>query len=51
MGFGQLGKFDGVMFWDAFVGLQIPMQQLEPFDGVFIGFFKEQVQVMGYIEV
>jgi len=39
------------MFWDAFVGLQIPMQQLEPFDGVFIGFFKEQVQVMGYIEV
>ena len=31
-----------VMFWETFVGLNIPQDQLRPFDGTLMGFLGEQ---------
>jgi len=39
------------MFYDALVGLQIPRDQLLPFDGVLVGFSSEQVEVRGYVNL
>jgi len=45
------GSSADVMFLDAFVGLQIPRDQLMPFDGVLVGFSGEQVEVRGYVNL
>ncbi|XP_027916049.1 uncharacterized protein LOC114175492 [Vigna unguiculata] len=45
------GSSADVMFWDTFVGLQIPRDQLLPFDGVLVGFSSEQVEVRGYVDL
>jgi len=34
-----------MMFWDAFIGLQVPRDQLQPFDGVLVEFSGEHVEV------
>jgi len=33
------------------VGLQIPIDQLQPFDGVLVGFSGDQVEVKGYVDL
>jgi len=45
------GSSANVMFWEAFVGLQVPRDQLLPFDGVLVGFSGEQVEVRGYVNL
>jgi len=45
------GSSADVMFWEAFVSLQIPRDQLLPFDGVLVGFSGEQVEVRGYVNL
>ena len=40
-----------VMFWNTFVGLQTPIDQLRPFDGVLVGFSGHQVEVKGYVDL
>ena len=45
------GSSADVMFWEAFIGLQIPRDQLLPFDGVLVGFSGEQVEVRGYVNL
>jgi len=32
------GSLIDVMFWNTFIGVQIPMDHLQPFDGVLVGF-------------
>jgi len=39
------------MFWDIFVGFQVPRDQLKSFDGVLVNFSVEQVEVRGYINI
>ena len=39
------------MFWNAFVGLDILLNKLKPFDIVLVGFSSEHVQLMGYVEL
>jgi len=45
------GSSADVMFWDAFIGLQVPRDQLQPFDGVLVGFSGEQVEVRGHVDL
>ncbi|XP_027932759.1 uncharacterized protein LOC114188367 [Vigna unguiculata] len=45
------GSSADVMFWNTFVGLQIPIYQLRPFDGVLVGFSGDQVEVKGYVDL
>jgi len=45
------GSSADVMFWDAFTGMLIPKDQLQPFDGVLVGFSGEQVEVRGYVDL
>ncbi|XP_027902747.1 uncharacterized protein LOC114162932 [Vigna unguiculata] len=45
------GSSADVMFWNTFIGLQIPMDQLKPFDGVLVGFSGDQVEVKGYVDL
>jgi len=45
------GSLADVMFWSTFVGLQIPIDQLRPFDGVLVGFSGDQVEVKGYVDL
>ncbi|XP_027905968.1 uncharacterized protein LOC114165580 [Vigna unguiculata] len=45
------GSSTDVMFWDTFVGLQVPRDQLQPFDGVLVGFSGEQVEVRGHVDL
>jgi len=45
------GSSADVMFWSTFVGLQIPIDQLKPFDGVLVGFSGDQVEVKGYVDL
>jgi len=40
-----------VMFWDAFVGLNIPLDQLRLFDGVLVGFTGEPVEVRDFVDL
>jgi len=46
----DLGFSAGVLFWDAFVAMGGSMDELEPYEGVLIGFSREPVQVCGYLE-
>jgi len=39
------------MFWNTYLGLQIPLDQLKLFDGCLVGFIGDQVEVRGYIEL
>jgi len=39
-----------VMFWDTFVGWQIPKEQLQRYDEVLVGFLGENIDVRGYVE-
>jgi len=45
------GSLANVIFWNAFVGLQIPIDHLQPFDGVLVGFSGDQVEVRGYVDL
>jgi len=45
------GSSVDVMFWNTYVGLQIPTDQLRPFDGVLAGFSGDQVEVKGYVDL
>jgi len=45
------GSSIDVMFWDAFVGMQVLRDQLQPFNGVLVGFSGEQVEVQGYVDL
>jgi len=45
------GSSADVLFWDAFVGLGIPTDQLRPFDGVLVGFAGDAVEVRGYTDL
>ena len=45
------GSSTDVMFWNTYVGLQIPIDQLRPFDGVLVGFSGDQVEVKGYVDL
>lgn len=39
------------MFWDTYLGLQIPYDQLKPFYGCLVGFIGNQVEVWGYVDM
>lgn len=39
------------MFWDTHEGLQIPSNQLKPFDGILVGFTRDKVEVHDYMEL
>ena len=41
------GSSIDVMFWDTYLGLQIPLDQLMPFDGCLVDFTGDQVEVRG----
>ena len=45
------GSSADVMFWNTYTGLQIPTDQLRPFDGVLVGFLGDQVEVKGYVDL
>ncbi|XP_027936375.1 uncharacterized protein LOC114191403 [Vigna unguiculata] len=45
------GSSADVLFWDAFAGLGVPMDQLRPFDGVLVGFAGDSVEVRGYTDL
>jgi len=45
------GSSADVLFWDAFIGLGIPLDQLRPFDGVLVGFAGDAVEVRGYTDL
>jgi len=45
------GSSTDVMFRETFIRLQIPMDLLQPFDRVLVGFFGEQVEVIGYADL
>jgi len=45
------GSSADVMFWNTFIGLQIPIDQLKSFDGVLVGFSGDQVEVKGYVDL
>ncbi|XP_027910365.1 uncharacterized protein LOC114169424 [Vigna unguiculata] len=45
------GSSADVMFWNTYAGLQIPTDQLKPFDGVLVGFSGDQVEVKGYVDL
>ena len=45
------GSSADVMFWNTYAGLQIPTDQLRPFDGVLVGFSGDQVEVKGYVDL
>ena len=45
------GSSADVIFWDTFVGMQVPRDQLQPFDGVLVGFSGEQVEVRGFVDL
>jgi len=40
-----------VMSWNTFTGLEIPQQELQPFDEVPVRFVGDPVQVRGYVEL
>ncbi|MCH85525.1 hypothetical protein A2U01_0006371, partial [Trifolium medium] len=43
------GNFADVMYWEAFSGMQLAGEQLQPYLGTLVGFSGEQVEVMGHI--
>jgi len=45
------GSSADVMFWETFVGLQIPLDRLQPFGDMLLGFSREQVEVRGYADL
>ena len=45
------GSSADVMFWDTFVGIQVPRDQLRPYDGILVGFSGEQVEVRGHVDL
>jgi len=45
------GSSIDVMFWETFVGLQIPIDRLQPFNGMLVDFSWEQVEVRGYADL
>jgi len=45
------GSSADVMFWHTYTGLQIPTDQLRPFDGVLVGFSGDQVEVKGCVDL
>jgi len=45
------GSSVDVMFWSAFQGLNIPLDQLRPFDGMLVGFSGDPVAVRGYVDL
>jgi len=40
-----------VMFWHTYLGLQIPPDQLKPFDDCLVNFTGDQVEIRGYVEL
>jgi hypothetical protein len=45
------GSSADVLYYDAFQGLGLKVEQLKYFDGTLIGFSNEEVEVLGYIEL
>jgi len=45
------GSSTDVMFWETYLGLQIPLDQLRPYDGCLVGFTGDQVKVWEYVEL
>jgi len=44
------GSSVDVLFWDAFVAIGGSLEELEPYEGVLVGFSGDPVQVRGYIQ-
>jgi len=40
-----------VMYWETFLGLQVPLDQLRPYEGCLVGFTSNQVEVQGYADL
>jgi len=45
------GSSTDVMFWETFLGIKIPLDQLRPFDSCLDRFTRDQVEVRGYAEL
>jgi len=45
------GSSIDVMFWVTFNNLQLPPDQLRPYDGCLFGFVGDQVEVRGHVEL
>src|ERR1044072_6522205 len=45
------GSSADVLYYNAFQGLGLKVEQLKNFEGTLIGFSKEEVEVLGYIEL
>ena len=45
------GSSADVLYYDAFQGLGLKVEQLKHFEGTLIGFSNEEVEVLGYIEL
>jgi len=45
------GSLTNVMFWNRFKELQVPHDQLKPFEGTLMAFNGGQVEVRGYVDL
>ncbi|XP_020230413.1 uncharacterized protein LOC109811165 [Cajanus cajan] len=45
------GSSADVLFWDTFVGLEVPSDRLQSFDGVLVGFTGDEIEIRGYVEL
>lgn len=43
------GSSTDILYWDAFQGLMLVQELLQPFKGSLVGFSREQVHALGYI--
>ncbi|MCH81899.1 hypothetical protein A2U01_0002693 [Trifolium medium] len=43
------GSSTNIMYWEAFKVMQLAEEQLKPYNGTFVGFAGEQVEVMGHV--
>ncbi|MCI55904.1 hypothetical protein A2U01_0077155, partial [Trifolium medium] len=41
------GSFADIMYWEAFKAMQLSNEQLQSYVGTLVGFYGEQVEVMG----